>query len=86
MTKIDDVLLLVEEKKKLEKKVKKLQDSIRNLTSSITQECTCPEEYSKKKQSWSYGGYDYQGEDRTWDECSICGKSKNLKIRYTGFG
>lgn len=47
---------------------------------------TCEHENMVQRSSYSYGGYDYQGEDRTWDECLHCGMKSNLKIRYTGFG
>lgn len=83
---LDEVLFLVKKQKKIIKDIAKLNLDLKDVTSEITKNCPCPEDHSKKKSSWSYGGYPYQGEDRTWDECSICGKSKNLKIRYTGFG
>ena len=58
-------------------------DEIDNL---IFMHCKCPPEDRLQKSSYSHGGYDYQGEDRTWEECKICGRIHNEKIRYTGFG
>lgn len=67
-------------------KVKELHKELKCLDLLIKENCNCSSEDQVHKSSYSYGGYDYQGEDRAWLECAICGKTSNLKIRYTGFG
>jgi hypothetical protein len=69
---------------KLNKKIDKLSAEYTTITQQIKD--NCPHDEVEGKSSWSYGGYDYQGEDRSWQECKLCGETFNLKIRYTGFG
>ena len=69
---------------KLNKKIDKLSAEYATIIQQIAD--NCQHEELEDKSSWSYGGYDYQGEDRTWQQCKLCGKVFNLKIRYTGFG
>jgi rubrerythrin len=75
---------LVYKKNKLNKRLEKLSIELCEVEKQIKESCTHSDMI--KKSSWSCGGYDYQGEDRTWDECPVCGHTSNLKIRYTGFG
>jgi len=79
-----EVIELLNKKVKLEKKIKKMYEEISSLNSLIKENCKHP--VLVEKSSWSYGGYDYQGEDRNWEACETCGHTQDLKIRYTGFG
>ena len=79
-----EVIELLNKKVKLEKKIKKMHEEISSLNSLIKDNCNHP--VLVEKSSWSYGGYDYQGVDRNWNACEICGHTQDLQIRDTGFG
>lgn len=76
-----DILKEIDEYKNV---ISGLYDYLKTIQQEI--KATCVHLELESKSSYSYGGYDYQGEDRTWDVCKHCGEKFNLKIRYTGFG
>ena len=77
---------LLRKKLKLEDKIEKIEKEYASLVLEIESKCPCSSEDQVQQNSYSYGGYDHPGENRTWLRCSVCGKTSNLKICYTGFG
>ena len=68
---------------KLNKKIDKLREECATIKQQIAENCQCEE--LEDKSSWSCGGYDYEGASSNWQQCKMCGKVFNLKVRYTGF-
>ena len=78
-----ELLALVSERDSTRSKIQALHAELAKVEQQIKDTCHHP--MLVNKQSYTSGGYDYQGEDRDWEECTICGHTQNLKIRFTGF-
>lgn len=76
---------LLEEEHRLAIKWKKIQEKMGKVKELIHKNCQCLPENRERKYHSTPGGYDYKGEDSSWDQCKICGRTYNYKSRLTGF-
>ncbi len=75
-----DVKELHDKAVKLNKKIDKLSAEYATIIQQIADNCQHEELEDK---SYSDSANEAEG---CWQQCKLCGKGFNLKIRYTGFG
>ena len=83
MTDATKLMELVEKRSSLAEQITALELEARAVQERIA--ATCHHPIMVRKSSYISGGYDYQGEDRTWNQCTICGHTSSLKVVMTGF-
>lgn len=76
---------LIEEEHKLKVRFRKIQVKMGEVKELIYKNCQCLPENRERKHKSTSGGYDYQGEGSSWDQCKICGRIYNYQSKLTGF-